>query len=52
MQTLRSLKNGIDVRTTGDVIIRSVDTMTIQSAEVDVTTVGRLTIVSTVIVEK
>jgi hypothetical protein len=52
MTNIRSLKYGIDVKTSGEVIIHSADTVKLQGADVEVATVGRITIGSIVTVEK
>ncbi len=48
----RSLRNSIDAKTNGEIIIRSADTTTVQGGEAETTTVARLAISSKVTVER
>ena len=52
LTTFRSMRNSIDAKTSGEIIIRSSDSTTIQGREAEVTTIARLAINSTVTVEK
>ena len=52
MNIVRSLKNGIDVKTDGQMRIQSTDTKRIQGAEFEVTTRSQVTISSSVVIER
>ena len=52
MTVFRSLRNSIDAKTSGEIIIQSADTMTDQGGDAEVTTLTRLVINSTVTLEQ